>query len=54
MNKEGGVDQKLVVAVCQEMMKMFKDKGTNSRVPRDYANASHGVPRDLHCFDIQL
>ena len=41
LNQGGGVDQKLVAAVCQEMMKMFKGKGTDSGVPRDYATTSH-------------
>ncbi|GKC77282.1 hypothetical protein Tco_1128056 [Tanacetum coccineum] len=37
----GGVDQRLVAAVCQEMMKMFKGKGGDNSVSRDHASTSH-------------
>ncbi|GJS68099.1 retrovirus-related pol polyprotein from transposon TNT 1-94 [Tanacetum coccineum] len=37
----GGVDQRLVATVCQEMMKMFKGKGGDNSVSRDQASTSH-------------
>nr|GEU80080.1 hypothetical protein [Tanacetum cinerariifolium] len=36
-NLGGGVDQRLVVAVCLEMMKMFKGKGSNNGISKDHA-----------------
>ncbi|GJX01202.1 retrovirus-related pol polyprotein from transposon TNT 1-94 [Tanacetum coccineum] len=39
--QNGGVDQKLVAAVCQEMMKMFKGKGIVE--DKNYAGTSHAV-----------
>ncbi|GJZ01387.1 retrovirus-related pol polyprotein from transposon TNT 1-94 [Tanacetum coccineum] len=40
-NSGGGVDQRLVAAVCQEMMKMFKGKGGDNGISRDHASTSH-------------
>nr|GEW32042.1 hypothetical protein [Tanacetum cinerariifolium] len=39
--QNGGVDQKLVVAVCQEMIKIFKGKGIMEE--KNYAGTSHAV-----------
>ncbi|GKA50277.1 ulp1 protease family, C-terminal catalytic domain-containing protein, partial [Tanacetum coccineum] len=39
--QNGGVDQKLVAAVCQEMMKMFKWKGIME--DKNYAGTSHAA-----------
>ncbi|GJR03574.1 retrovirus-related pol polyprotein from transposon TNT 1-94 [Tanacetum coccineum] len=36
----GGVDQRLVAAVCQEMMRMFKGKGGDNGISRDHASTS--------------
>ncbi|GJT74230.1 hypothetical protein Tco_1040955 [Tanacetum coccineum] len=43
--QNGGVDQKLVAAVCQEMMKMFKGKGIIE--DKNYAGTSHA---DIMCL----
>ncbi|GJR48344.1 retrovirus-related pol polyprotein from transposon TNT 1-94 [Tanacetum coccineum] len=37
----GGVDQRLVAAVCQEMMKMFKGKGGDNGISRYHASTLH-------------
>ncbi|GJY90478.1 retrovirus-related pol polyprotein from transposon TNT 1-94 [Tanacetum coccineum] len=36
LNQGSGFDQKLVADVCQEMMRMFKGKGTDSSASRGY------------------
>ncbi|GJR72320.1 hypothetical protein Tco_0084685 [Tanacetum coccineum] len=41
MHQGGGFDQKLVVVVCQEVVKMFRGKGGESSASRDYASTSH-------------
>nr|GEW04151.1 hypothetical protein CTI12_AA061570 [Tanacetum cinerariifolium] len=40
-NSGGGVDKRLVAAVCQEMMKMFKGKKDDNGISRDHASTSH-------------
>ncbi|GJU70839.1 sulfotransferase 16 [Tanacetum coccineum] len=48
INLGGGVDQRLVAAVCQEMMKMFKGKWGNNGISRDHASTSYaGI---LSCY----
>ena len=43
VSQNGGFDQKLVAAVCQEMMRMFKGKGVmgETSTARDYAGTHH-------------
>ncbi|GKE64351.1 pyridoxal 5'-phosphate synthase-like subunit PDX1.2 [Tanacetum coccineum] len=37
----GGMDQRLVTVMCQEMMKIFKGKGGDNGISRDHASTLH-------------
>ncbi|GJR79043.1 retrovirus-related pol polyprotein from transposon TNT 1-94 [Tanacetum coccineum] len=45
-NSCGGVDQRMVAAICKEMMKMFKGKGGDTSILGDYASTSHAGALD--------
>ncbi|GJR23270.1 histone-lysine N-methyltransferase family member SUVH9-like protein [Tanacetum coccineum] len=48
MHQGGGFDQKVVVVVCQDVMKMFNEEGGESNASRDYASTSHTGSRCLY------
>nr|GEU47948.1 RNA-directed DNA polymerase, eukaryota, reverse transcriptase zinc-binding domain protein [Tanacetum cinerariifolium] len=61
INQNGGFDQKLVAAVCQEVMKMFKGKvtyegnaGTSHAGSKSYRNSMSKNVLDVHTFHARL
>ncbi|GKB05824.1 retrovirus-related pol polyprotein from transposon TNT 1-94 [Tanacetum coccineum] len=52
MSQHGNVDQKLVAVVCQEMMKLFKNKGVMEE--KGFAGSSHAVILSLFTASFAL